>query len=323
MLKIGIVGAGGMGAVHISNYEHIEGCKVVAICDLSPVAKEKASEMNVPLFESISEMAKNVELDIIDICTPTFLHKQHVMQALNEKKHVICEKPLALKKADALELITKAEKMGVILFVGQVLQYAPTTIVLKNIIESNKFGKVLDASFLRLSACPRWAINGWLFDKEKSGHLPFDLHIHDLDLIVSLFGVPDKFTFTSVGNGSKKYKEHYRFIYTYCDKSIMAEAAWYNADIPFTAQWRVYFENAVVENNGETVVAYSFDNEPQTFDLTEKVVIPTGVNLPPTGMFYNELTDFFNQINNGAIGCVRKDEILAVIGLLEEINLST
>ncbi|MEM1483501.1 Gfo/Idh/MocA family oxidoreductase [Oscillospiraceae bacterium PP1C4] len=322
MLKIGVVGTGGMGTVHLSNYAHIDDCKVVAICDMSPEAEKKAQELGVKLYTEIETMLCSEELDIVDVCTPTFMHKAHVLAALNTGKHVICEKPLALKHADAVEMMDLAEEKGVQLFVGQVLQYSREAAVLHALVKSGEYGKVLDASFMRLSACPRWIKNNWLFDITRSGHLPFDLHIHDLDLIVSLFGVPKTVNYTSCGNQDKDYKEHYRFIYGYEDKHIMAEAAWYNADIPFTATWRVYFENAVVVNDGIETVAYRFDHAPFTFDTKEKIKIPTGINIPPTGMFYDELTDFLGQIKKGGKGCSRREEILTVIKILEDINLA-
>lgn len=320
MFKIGVVGVGGMGTVHLSNYAHMDSCKVIALCDTTAAAEEKAKELSVPLYKDITDMLQNENMDIVDICTPTFLHKEHVMKSLNAGKHVICEKPLTLKYADAVEMMDAAEENGVRLFVGQVLQYSPEANILRSLVKSEEYGKVMDASFLRLSACPRWVKNGWLFNKELSGHLPFDLHIHDIDLIVSLFGPPQDFSFTSCGRQGIGYKEHYRFNYKYPDKSIMAEAAWYNAEIPFTATWRVYFENAVVENNGENVIAYQFDNPPRVFDTKEKLLIPTGINIPPTGMFFNELTDFINKIKSGDKGCERREEVLTVIKILEEIN---
>ena len=322
MLKIGVVGTGGMGTVHLSNYAQMKGCKVVAVCDQSPAAAEKAEQLGVPLYADIAQLLKQETLDVVDICTPTFLHKAHVTAALNAGCHVICEKPLALHYADAVEMLDLAEEKGVQLFVGQVLQFSHEARVLRELVQSGEYGKVLDASFLRLSACPRWVKNGWLFDQSRSGHLPYDLHIHDLDLMVSLFGAPDSMEFTSCGRAGQNYREHYRFFYTYPDKNIMAEAAWYNADIPFEATWRVYFENAVVENNGTTVTAYQFDVPPRVFDTEEKFKIPTGINVSPTGMFYRELTEFLGQIEAGGKGCARREEILTVIRILEQINLA-
>ncbi len=322
MLKVGIVGLGGMGTVHFNNYKHIEDVEVVAICD-PYLTDEKAEELNVNNYKNVTEMIQQEALDIVDVCTPTFLHKANVIEALQNKVHVICEKPLALSKDDAVEMLELAKNQGIKLFVGQVLQYARETIILKEIIETKKYGNVLDAQFLRLSAMPRWIKNGWLFDKEKSGLLPFDLHIHDLDLIVSLFGVPKEVSFTSAGRQDASYKEHYRFTYTFDDVNISAEAAWYNADYPFTATWRVYFENAVLTNTSEGLIAYQFDHEPYLYDTTEKIKIPTGINIPPTGMFFYELSDFVSDImDKDYIGCKRELEILKVIEILEKINES-
>ncbi len=319
MFNIGIVGVGGMGVVHFKNYEHIENANVIAVCDFTESAKAFAESNNVLYYRTIEDMLQNDDLDIIDICTPTYTHRENILKATKAQKHVICEKPLDLSLAGARQAIESAEEAGVMLFVGQVLQYSQEAIALHRLVESGAYGKVLDAQFLRLSACPRWIKNNWMFQKEKSGLLPFDLHIHDLDLILSLFGVPEAFGYTCCGNADKDYKEHYRFTYVWPDKSVSAEAAWYNADIPFTATWRVYFENAVAVNDGKAVTVYSFGNPPEVLDTTEKIKVSTGINIPPTGMFITELTSFLSQIAPGKCGCPRKDTILTTIALLEAI----
>jgi len=319
-LKIAVVGAGGMGTVHISNYAHIAGCKVVAVCDTTEAGPVKAKEIGAAAYADLSEMLAREEIDIVDVCTPTYLHRQQVMAALSAGRHVICEKPAALCRSDAQAMFDLARGKGVSLFIAQVLQYAPETIVLRKLIESGEYGKVLDGEFLRLTGCPRWVKSGWLFDKDKSGLLPFDLHIHDLDLIVSLFGAPETAGWTSCGNEGAPYKEQYRFSYGYKDMNIAAEAAWYNADFPFTATWRVYFEKAVVVNDGKTVTAYSFEHGPRVFDTEEKIKIPTGINVPPTGIFLAELSDFTGKIRQGESGGNRESEILTVLGILEKIR---
>ncbi len=320
MFNIGVVGIGGMGVVHFNNYQHIENAKVTAICDLTKESQEFAALNQIKHYKSIDDMVCDKEINVIDICTPTFTHRSLALKAMKAKKHVICEKPIDLTYEGTKLLFDTAKKEGVMLFVGQVLQYTVESKILKELVKTGEYGKVLDAQFLRLSACPRWAKNSWFFDKEKSGFLPFDLHIHDLDLIISLFGEPKDISFTSCGNATKEYKEHYRFTYKWDDKNISAEAAWYNADIPFTATWRVYFENAVVINDGRSLIAYQFDKEPRIFDVEEKVKIPTGINLPPTGMFLEELSDFLSQIVPGKSGCPREKDILTLIKMLESIN---
>jgi predicted dehydrogenase len=261
-------------------------------------------------------------IDVVDICTPTFLHKRQVMAALEAGRHVICEKPAALLAADARAMFALAKEKSTRLLIGHVVQYTPETKVLRGLVESGEYGRPLDAQFLRLSARPRWVKNGWLFEKEKSGLLPFDLHIHDLDLIVSLFGVPETTGFTRCGREKAGFAEHYRFMYGYKGMNVSAEAAWYNADIPFTATWRVYFEEAVVINDGQTVTAYRFDHEPRVFDTDEKIKIPTGINVPPTGMYYEELSDFLGQLRAGSAESAeaREQEIISVLEILETIR---
>jgi predicted dehydrogenase len=209
------------------------------------------------------------------------------------------------------------------LFVAQVLQFTKEIELLHTLIQSGEYGKPLDAYFERLSACPRWVQNGWLFDAEKSGLLPFDLHIHDLDAIVSLFGKPESYSYTSCGGVGKSYKEHYRFSYQYKDMNVAAEAAWFNADFPFTARWRVYFENAVVVNDGTLVTAFQFDKQPRIFDTEDDHKLETGINLPPTGMFYRELSHFMDCIKRHVPSDkVSKEQVLTVVELLEEMTRS-
>lgn len=321
MIKIGIVGAGGMGTVHHSNYSHMKDCRVAAVVGQTKQDEERAKEWGLPLYRDVDSMLDREEIDVVDVCTPTFLHKEHVMKALARGKHTITEKPIALKSADAKEMFDLAREKGVQLFVGQVLRFYKESQILRGLVKDQRYGKVLDASFERLSACPRWAQGGWLFDKSKSGHLPFDLHIHDLDLMISLFGKPDDYSFTSCGNGDRDYKEQYRFFYSYKEFNVVAEAAWFNADIPFTARWRVYFENAVVINDGTKTTAYQFDREPFIFDTEEKIKIPTGINVPPTGVYLEELEHFMDCVrNNRPSEIVKEDEIMAVVEILEQIS---
>lgn len=321
MLRIGIVGAGGMGTVHRSNYAYMKDCQVMAVVGRTKQDEERAAEWGLPLYDDIDSMLNQEEIDVVDVCTPTFLHKEHVIKSLSRGKHVITEKPIALSASDAKEMFDLAREKGVQLLVGQVLRFYRESQILKQLVEDQRYGKVLDATFERLSACPRWAQGGWLFDKSKSGHLPFDLHIHDLDLMVSLFGKPEEFQFTSCGNNNKDYREQYRFFYRYQDFHVVAEAAWFNADIPFTARWRVYFEHAVVINDGTRLVAYQFDREPLVFDTEERIKIPTGINVPPTGVYLEELEHFTECIRNRRPSeRIKEDEIMTVIEILEQIS---
>lgn len=320
-IRIGLVGTGGMGRVHYCNIAAIEGMEVAAVCATSETGRNTARQWGLPCFDSITEMVQSVALDAVDICTPTYCHHDMVMESLRLGKHTIVEKPIALNAADAAEMLAEAENQGVQLYVAQVLQFTKEVGFLRQAVQSGEFGKPLDAYFERLSACPQWAMGGWLFDREKSGLLPYDLHIHDLDMIVSLFGKPTQFSATERRGAGKRYPEHMRFLYTFPDGlTVGAEAAWFNAPIPFTARWRVAFENGVMINDGATLTAYRYGEEPKVYDTKDEVMISTGLNVPPCGWYYNQLTHFADCIREGKpTPYVSKETLLTVMELLEEM----
>lgn len=320
MVRVGIIGFGGMGQVHFKNYEKIKEVEVAAIVSSSEDGKVKAARYGISCYEAIEEMVEKEDIDVIDVCTPTFLHKPHVLEALKLDKHVIVEKPMALHVEDALEMYDMAEKKKKLLFVAQVLQFTKEMDILREYVRNEELGKPLDGFFLRVSGKPGWSQEGWLFKKEQSGVIPFDLHIHDLDMIVSLFGKPISYSYTSSGNKGIGYKEQYRMTYHFQDLSIAAEAAWYNANFPFTQRWRVYFENGLLVNEGATLTLYQKAKKPKIFNTEDKVLVSTGINLPPTGMFYNELSHFLDCIRKGISSPkVTKQQILTSLALLEEM----
>ena len=202
MIKIGIVGLGGMGTVHCNNYKHIPDCKVTAAVGRTEKDYQCAADWGIPVFATVDEMLDQVELDVVDVCTPTFLHFEHAAAALSRGVNVIFEKPVALHREDAAELYRLADENHVFMYVAQVLRFTPASKILQDLVKTQKYGRALDGNFERLSAAPQWSSGGWLFDKEKSGQLAFDLHIHDLDLIVSTFGKPRSYSYTRSSLGS-------------------------------------------------------------------------------------------------------------------------
>lgn len=320
MIKIGIVGIGGMGTVHYDNYQHIHGCQVVAAVCHSQQGFDKAITLKLTPYDDIAAMVKNQNIDVIDICTPTYLHKKYVMESLNLGKHVIVEKPIALHKKDAEEMYKLASEKNLLLFVAQVVQFSKESEILRDAVKSRKYGRPLDGYFERVCGCPKWIKDGWLLDKSKSGVIPFDLHVHDMDLIISLFGKPERLNFTSCGRTEVNYKEEYRFNYFFKDLNVTAEAAWFNANYPFKASWRVYFEKGVLENYGGKVVLYQPDKEPFIYPMEEDIRVPTGINLPATGMFFRELFHFISCIERSVPSDqVSPNQIITGIEIMEEI----
>ena len=106
-MRIALVGAGGMGTCHYMNYQHIEHAQVVAIVGRGESDRQHAEQWGLPLYESVTEANQREQIDLFDVCVPTYLHKAVVLEALACKKPVICEKPIALHLKDAQEAFEK------------------------------------------------------------------------------------------------------------------------------------------------------------------------------------------------------------------------
>ena len=320
-MNILLVGLGGMGTCHYMNYQHIADARVVACVGKSDSDRASAAAWGLPIYASIADACANEAVDVIDVCAPTYLHKLLVLEAAAQKKHIICEKPVALHLADAEAMYAAAEENGVQLYIAQVLQFTREVETLREVVKTERYGKPLDGCFERLTACPKWSQGGWLLEKEKSGLLPFDLHIHDLDVIVSLFGKPDSVTFTECAGRGKAYAEQYRFLFGYRNGlNVCAEAAWFNAAIPFTARWRVYFERGMLICDANGVTGYAENGEVTKYDVTDPVQVACGINLGQSGWFLRELSHLLDCAKRGEPSpLVPRQRVLDVVEILEKI----
>ena len=314
MINILLIGLGGMGKVHYKNIAELDNARIVATVGKGDSDREFASSVGLPFYESVEDALKeHKEITVADITTPTFLHKDYAIKALNLGLDVIIEKPLALSEKDACDIFDSARMNSKNVYAAHVLRYTKEYSYLIDAVKDGRFGSVVDATFSRMSTRPAWSADSWLFDKEKSGLIPFDLHIHDLDIIVASFGTPEK-TETSV---HLKGGMHYRFKYDFSGFSVYAEAAWLDSPIPFSATYRVIFENAVLLYDGMSLTLYEKNKGRKDIDITYDKVISTGINVPPTGWYYSELKEILSLIENNRESNVKYSEILSVIKMLE------
>lgn len=140
-MRIALVGAGGMGTCHYMNYQHIEHAQVVAIVGRGEGDRQHAEQWGLPLYESVTEANQREQIDLFDVCVPTYLHKVIVLEALACKKPVICEKPIALHLKDAQEMFDAAQANGVQLYVAQVLQFTREVEQLHRIVNERLYGR--------------------------------------------------------------------------------------------------------------------------------------------------------------------------------------
>lgn len=184
-MKVAVLGCGTMGGVHAGIYAKLADVQLTAVCDIrSEQAEKLADRTGGAVFTSFDAMLEQAEFDVISIALPTYLHKEYTIKAAKARKHIICEKPIALTAEDAGEMIAVCEENGVRLFVGHVVRFFPDYANMKEALDSGKLGRPAVAHASRIGGHP----GRWFAEESLSGGVILDLMIHDLDFLRSCLG---------------------------------------------------------------------------------------------------------------------------------------
>lgn len=293
-VRVGLVGIGGMGGCHFFNYDSVENAQVVAVCDVrEDMAKEKIGERDVKVYTDLKKMLRCEKLDMIDICTPSYLHADMAIACLKKGYHVLCEKPMTLNAKDAKRVLAAVEKTNKNFMVAHVVRFMAPYMYLKDVITSGELGKLIRLDMKRISSMPLWSFEDWMRDVSKSGGVVTDLSIHDLDFVQSVLGAPDK-----ISAIHKEMKDNSEYILTnmfYGDKLITCEGTWYNAKIPFSAKYLAVFENGYVELSDKLVK----NGEEVSFSKASADAADLGINIGNDNGYLAEIQYFVNCVANG------------------------
>jgi len=324
MLKVGLIGCGFMGTMHANCYKNIDGVEVVAFADVRNEMAEKLSQgSSAEIYADGYDLINNADVDIIDICLPTYLHSEYAIAAMDKVKYVFVEKPVALTAEQAEQMVKKAEESGAFVQVGQVIRFWDEYVKLAEIIKTGTLGKIINANFRRLSPIPTWGWNNWLLTNELSGGAAQDLHIHDMDYVLSLFGKPNKIQ--SVKNIISEKSSYINSLLSYDDFVVGVEGTWaLPTTHPFEATFRVVFEKGVVENAGGKFMLYT-DDSAEEIKIEKQEVSGDGFaggNVSDLGGYYNELLYFINcaKENKPVQKATLKDGAESLSYVLEEIR---
>jgi predicted dehydrogenase len=260
MIRIGIIGLGMMGRTHYEAYQEIDGAQVVAIADVDE--KRAGGDLagtagnviagglqRLPMDRirgttDYNRLLADSEVDVVDVCLTTTQHVEVATAALRAGKHVICEKPLARTSGEGEKIAAAAGSARGFFMPAMCMRFWPQWVWLKHAVDERRYGKVLSATFRRVSSMPP----GWYSDGRISGGAALDLHIHDSDFVQSLFGMP-------TGVWSRGYSktsgeiDHLTTQYFYdAIPHVQAEGGWCFADgFGFSMRYTVNFENATAD----------------------------------------------------------------------------
>lgn len=192
--RVAFIGAGTIvQRAHIPGFQRLENVETVALCDVNAdrVAEVAAAVDIGATFTDYETMLAEVQPDITVVATPNVFHKPMTVAALEAGSNVLCEKPLALTYADAVEMVELAAAKGLALNVGTHFRYAPTTRAAKAHVEAGFLGKIYAARAIwqRRAGIP--GFGGWFTNHALAGGGSLlDIGIHALDRALYLMGYP-------------------------------------------------------------------------------------------------------------------------------------
>ncbi|GAA2824165.1 Gfo/Idh/MocA family protein [Kribbella solani] len=189
MLKVGLIGAGGIASAHIKGYRaHADRIGVTAVADAVPeTAKRRAEELGATAYTDYRDLLVNEDLDAVDICLPHHLHRDAIVAAAEAGRHVLCEKPLCLSAAEAADVRKAVTENGVTLMCAHNQLFMPAVAKAKELLEAGTIGTVyevrttdsfyndFDPSSMGWRASARTSGGGELID---TGYHPTYLMLH-------------------------------------------------------------------------------------------------------------------------------------------------
>lgn len=261
MTRVGVIGLGFMGKMHFRCYQALDGVQVVAICDTDKAKFEDTSGTagniegaeapldftGIELYDDFGRMLAEANLDVLSVTLPTYMHVEYAVKALNTGVHVLCEKPMAMDVGGCQKMVAAAQVNGKKLQIGHCIRFWPEYAKTKEILDSGQYGKVLAATFQRLSLTPTWSWDNWLMNAGKSGSAALDLHIHDSDYVQYVFGMP-KAVFSRAASGPAKGFDHIVTQYLYENGPVVtAEGGWaMTPGFGFEMSFNVMLEKATI-----------------------------------------------------------------------------
>jgi len=294
-MKIALIGVGGMGSVHFDVYKNMKDIELVT-CDVRlDMLKEKVGELPIRCYADMDELLAIEKPDMVDICTPTYMHADMTVKAMESGAHVLSEKPMGLNSSDCEKIQAAIKKTGKRYMTAHVVRFMNAYVYLRGVIESGKYGKLESLTMQRFSQTPLWSWENWFLDEKKSGHVALDMMIHDVDFMQSVLGEPRDIV--GVYHPMTDNMTNYAFanyIYDGCNVSI--EGGWYNdQEVRFTADYKAVFENGNLVLKGGKL----FDcNTPVDFTDTEKIG-ETGINISNVDGYAGEIKYFIECVKSG------------------------
>ena len=189
-INFAVIGHGNIGRRHVHHILAHPDARLVAVCDTDPEKLRLAELEGVPVFSELAQMLQQIDADVINVCTPNYLHHPHTVAALQQGFHVVCEKPMAISSQQCSEMISAAESAEKTIFVVKQNRYNEPVQQVKKLLGNGILGVTY---FIHINCF--WNRNpyyysesSWRGKKETDGGCLFTQFSHFIDILYYLFG---------------------------------------------------------------------------------------------------------------------------------------
>ena len=321
MINVGIIGLGKMGLIRLEEISKLSFASVLKIYD--PNSNAELTNARSP-----EEIIHSTEIDVIFICTPNSLNMNYTISALNNGKHVFCEKPPALSAKEVMKIKECEDSTGKVLMYGFNHRHHGSIIKMKSVIDSKELGKVLWMRGRYGKSVDKDFFNNWRSKKDLSGGgILIDQGIHMLDLFLYLGGDFDK-VHAAVSN-----------LYWELDVEDNVFATFENTETGLVAslhstmtQWRhlfsleVFLEKGSLNLNGLKTSSKTYGDEVLSI-LKNKSTTPDvewedeqRIEYKNDRSWELEINEFFSAVQeNRKVKLGRSDDALKVMRIVDQI----
>lgn len=310
MIRFGIVGAGNIAHKFVKDIKVVANAEVVAVASRSfSKATQFANQYYIKhIFGSYKELADCEEIDAVYIATPHRYHKENSILFLNNKKHVLCEKPIAVNQFELMEMIKAATRNNVLLMEAMWMRFLPAIRELKQIVQSKRLGEIHSVHFPFCANLAKDAsIEGRLLNPDLAGGSLLDVGIYPISLLLYLIEESIEYTdITSV------------FSDTFVDLSVSIKAKTNSID-------RIDIESSFLKDSSDAEILFDHGKIviPHFYSADHLIINDEYYSFPHriSGFEY-EIESFVETINDMKIenSIMTYSESLQTLKMLDDIR---
>jgi predicted dehydrogenase len=334
MIRVGVIGLGKMGMLHLRNCRFIDDVEVVAVSDSSKKRLQRAKDMGINrLYSDYSDMLSSADVDAVIVTLPNFLHSESVCLAAKMGKDVFVEKPLGRSIIECGKMIDRVEKEGIRLMVGHNYRFFDCVEKIKREFETGIMGDIELATMELVLNGPfapsikPTPVPEWYFDKEKIGMGCLDSGYHLIDLFQWFFG-DAKVLWAHLG-----YRYHLPYedsaIVVLCSKNgstrCVLNVGWFSKSIFPSFNFRIILHGTAGFSSTDKYIPrnlFLHAAKEGTKNIARRLL---GIKISPLtytyyyASYFKELRHFFDCIRNNKTPIISGIDSLKTVQIIEEI----